>query len=501
MNELSPIIYRGEQNGILRQDAGYKAPFFFAEDFNQAKLYAGKGTEPIACVIVGQAVLDLTSPDYRNEHHQSLVKKLKERFDNWTCRTSGEPREPWDYLECGDLYDYEGTGSGERWRALFDIALDDMGFDAVRVLDRTDGTNGIPVPVWVTQSRANIRELTPGELLVEKLKTQTWDQTRAWLKDQHPDLLTRISRLTCLDEQYRADNVHEYVPPDNFSAMSIEDGPMTIWRALPSGKDIRPGDWIALTEQYAGQHQHQTSFESSEVKSLARVSPSDIYWAGTDEREFFYLPAAWRLEGASTQEYLESLNPEQIRMLCDGEQSSITQHQDAIESIKKRVLKKFDHEATGDFHGPDHWNRVCNHGHAVSRAMGIDPLVPHIFAWVHDSQREHDGYDTVHGREAVVFIHENRETLFAFLSDEQISELSYACELHSDGETEGGPLVRACWDADRLDLWRVDITPNPRYMCTPYGKDQWNIEKACDYSDRDREANGITDRLFDREQY
>jgi hypothetical protein len=26
--------------------------------------------------------------------------------------------------------------------------------------------------------------------------------------------------------------------------------------------------------------------------------------------------------------------------------------------------------------------------------------------------------------------------------------------------------VRACWDADRLDLWRVRITPDPRRLAT-----------------------------------
>jgi uncharacterized protein len=41
-----------------------------------------------------------------------------------------------------------------------------------------------------------------------------------------------------------------------------------------------------------------------------------------------------------------------------------------------------------------------------------------------------------------------------------------ACRLHTDGHTEGDPTLQACWDADRLDLGRVGITPKPHRLCT-----------------------------------
>lgn len=36
--------------------------------------------------------------------------------------------------------------------------------------------------------------------------------------------------------------------------------------------------------------------------------------------------------------------------------------------------------------------------------------------------------------------------------------------------TQGRPAPQACWDADRLDLWRVGIQPQLRYLSTPYAR-------------------------------
>jgi uncharacterized protein len=41
-----------------------------------------------------------------------------------------------------------------------------------------------------------------------------------------------------------------------------------------------------------------------------------------------------------------------------------------------------------------------------------------------------------------------------------------ACRLHTDGLTSSEPTVQACWDADRLDLGRVGITPKPNRPCS-----------------------------------
>jgi uncharacterized protein len=52
------------------------------------------------------------------------------------------------------------------------------------------------------------------------------------------------------------------------------------------------------------------------------------------------------------------------------------------------------------------------------------------------------------------------------LDDARFELLFEACRLHTDGHTEGDPTLQACWDADRLDLGRVGITPKPHRLCT-----------------------------------
>ena len=37
----------------------------------------------------------------------------------------------------------------------------------------------------------------------------------------------------------------------------------------------------------------------------------------------------------------------------------------------------------------------------------------------------------------------------------------------------------ACWDADRLDLLRVGIVPDPRRLCTPFARLEETIDGAC----------------------
>ena len=48
--------------------------------------------------------------------------------------------------------------------------------------------------------------------------------------------------------------------------------------------------------------------------------------------------------------------------------------------------------------------------------------------------------------------------------------LCKACELHTVCHCTGNPTIDACFDADRLDLMRVGITPDPERMATERGK-------------------------------
>ena len=54
----------------------------------------------------------------------------------------------------------------------------------------------------------------------------------------------------------------------------------------------------------------------------------------------------------------------------------------------------------------------------------------------------------------------------SFLSDEDVERLRFACEHHTHQDHHDDPTVGACWDADRLELGRVGIDPDPSYFNT-----------------------------------
>lgn len=194
----------------------------------------------------------------------------------------------------------------------------------------------------------------------------------------------------------------------------------------------------------------------------------------------------------SREEYVRSLTSERVCSAMARWMASITRHAHAIRAIQEHVHQGFDAEACGQYHGPAHWARVSQHALAVSRSLGIDPLVPYIFGLVHDSQRQDDGLDPEHGPRATAFVRERRDDLFGFLADAEIDALAEACDRHSDGETDGEPWVRVCFDADRLDLARVSIRPDPDYLCTEYARRPEVIAAAMAMS-------GCADDTFDKD--
>jgi len=59
-----------------------------------------------------------------------------------------------------------------------------------------------------------------------------------------------------------------------------------------------------------------------------------------------------------------------------------------------------------------------------------------------------------------------------------LSLLKIACEGHGDGLMDADITVQTCWDADRLDLGRVGITPDPSRLCTTAVRESDIIEWA-----------------------
>jgi uncharacterized protein len=116
-------------------------------------------------------------------------------------------------------------------------------------------------------------------------------------------------------------------------------------------------------------------------------------------------------------------------------------------------------------HGIRHWERVRDNGLRLAADTGANPKVVELFAYLHDSRRLDEWEDDGHGARAAEFLR-TLQGRFFHLDDVELELLSHACRHHSEGIMDGDVTVLTCWDADRLDLGRVGIEPNPRYLCT-----------------------------------
>ncbi len=133
-------------------------------------------------------------------------------------------------------------------------------------------------------------------------------------------------------------------------------------------------------------------------------------------------------------------------------------------AILNAILDGYALPVRGD-HGIVHWARVLENGQKIAAISGADREVVTLFALFHDSRRVNEFHDDEHGLRGGEFARSLRGTL-VHLDDQRFELLFEACRLHTDGHTMGDPTLQACWDADRLDLGRVGITPRPDRLCT-----------------------------------
>ena len=120
-------------------------------------------------------------------------------------------------------------------------------------------------------------------------------------------------------------------------------------------------------------------------------------------------------------------------------------------------------------HGPDHWRRVEQNGLLLARETGADVTVVRLFALFHDSRRQNEFTDPDHGRRGSAYAGELREIHFQ-ITDAQFDLLETACTWHTEIIHHDNPTVGTCWDADRLDLGRVGIIPDPQCVNTAPGR-------------------------------
>jgi uncharacterized protein len=131
-------------------------------------------------------------------------------------------------------------------------------------------------------------------------------------------------------------------------------------------------------------------------------------------------------------------------------------------------------------HGESHWQRVAAAGLTLlPETPGADPALVFLFALFHDSMRLNDNYDPEHGPRGAALARELRGEAFD-LEEAEMGLLAFACEEHTNGGIGPDPTVGVCWDADRLNLWRVGIIPDPRFLSTEAARSEERIAWAND---------------------
>lgn len=151
--------------------------------------------------------------------------------------------------------------------------------------------------------------------------------------------------------------------------------------------------------------------------------------------------------------------------------------------ILSRILQAYPLCLSG-IHGIAHWARVLENGLRLAGQTGGEPNVLILFALLHDSQRQNDGHDPDHGPRAADFAARLRGDCFE-LDDHSFWLLQEACAGHTLRQTHSDPTVQTCFDADRLDLSRVGIRPDPARLCTAAARDRKMIRWASERADRD----------------
>lgn len=128
-------------------------------------------------------------------------------------------------------------------------------------------------------------------------------------------------------------------------------------------------------------------------------------------------------------------------------------------------------------HGPWHWEKVEKNALILAKQTpGADKLVSQLFALIHDTKRQNDDDDPEHGHRSAAYAEKLFKQGKLDINEGQLAVLMEACKFHNDGQISDDPTIGVCWDADRLDLTRVGVIPNPELLSTQAAKELlWSI--------------------------
>lgn len=125
-------------------------------------------------------------------------------------------------------------------------------------------------------------------------------------------------------------------------------------------------------------------------------------------------------------------------------------------------------------HGYSHFLRVKHNILLLGNSYKLEQSNLELFAFYHDILRFNDGDDPDHGKRGSELFKKNTELNIQkkrglFISQEMIEKICFACENHTTMLRSGDKLIDICFDADRLDLMRIGVKPDPSKMATHIG--------------------------------
>lgn len=151
---------------------------------------------------------------------------------------------------------------------------------------------------------------------------------------------------------------------------------------------------------------------------------------------------------------------------------------DNLHAIRELVVSQFRLDIDGT-HGMPHWRRVYRNGLLICEAdPSVDRDVIAAFALLHDSQRENEYDDPMHGVRGSRFANELLvQGHMPWLDKERRTWLRAAICSHPLGGSSVCSTIQACFDADRLDLGRIGIKPHPKFLGSVYAHNPGVIER------------------------
>lgn len=134
-----------------------------------------------------------------------------------------------------------------------------------------------------------------------------------------------------------------------------------------------------------------------------------------------------------------------------------------------------------DYHNKKHWNRVFKLSKYIRELNGIESNIFKYFAMFHDVGRTDEDYNQNHGENGSKLAIKYRK--YINLTDEEFEKLIFACKWHTKpldttNKFFKDKIINICWDADKLDLVRLNIKINKEKLLNNYSKLDSTIDFA-----------------------